>query len=313
MSEETPKQRSGFFGRLKERLSKTKRNFVGRIRQAITLGGKVNEDMLDDLEEILIQSDIGPRTSMNLIDMIRHNKEARGENGAGKIIGLMKEGLLDVMGREPKPLAFEGKKPFVVLVVGVNGTGKTTTIGKIAQRLAQQGKKATLVAGDTFRAAAIDQLEIWAERTGSQIIKQAPGADPASVCYDAMQSAMARDSDVILIDTAGRLHTKVNLMEELKKVVRVIKKHDETAPHETILVLDATTGQNALSQAQIFSEAVNVTGLVMTKLDGTAKGGILIALCDQFKIPIRMIGVGEGADDYRDFSPVEFVDALFEE
>ncbi|OPZ18584.1 MAG: Signal recognition particle receptor FtsY [candidate division BRC1 bacterium ADurb.BinA364] len=314
MAEETPEKRSGFFQRLKEKLVKTKQSFIQKIKNTIRLRGKVDEEMLEELEEILIQADIGPETALRLVDGLRKNRDAKGEADSEKLIALLKEGMLDILGREPRPLDFSsGPTPRVVLVVGVNGTGKTTSIGKIAQRLAADGKKTILAAGDTFRAAAIDQLEIWAARTGSEIIKQAPGSDPSSVCFDAMTAARQRGADAVIIDTAGRLHTKNSLMEELKKIVRVIQKHDPTAPHETLLVLDATTGQNALSQARVFSEAVPITGLAMTKLDGTAKGGILIALSDQFKIPIRMIGVGEGPDDYRDFSPRDFVDALFEE
>ncbi|MCX7016803.1 MAG: signal recognition particle-docking protein FtsY [Candidatus Sumerlaeota bacterium] len=306
-------EKQGFFQRLKERLAKTKQGFVAKVKQAISLRGKVDEELLNELEEILIQADVGPDTSLKLVDALRQNREARGEAGAEKLIGLLKEGMLDILGRESRPLAFDGPKPFVTLVVGVNGTGKTTTIGKLAQRLRQEGRSTMLVAADTFRAAAVEQLEIWARRTGAEIVKQGAGADPGSVCFDAMQAARSHHADVVLIDTAGRLHTKVNLMEELKKIVRVIQKHDPAAPHETLLVLDATTGQNAISQARIFSEAVPVTGLVMTKLDGTAKGGILVALSDQFEIPIRIIGIGEGAEDYRDFVPRDFVDALFEE
>ena len=313
MSAETEQKRAGLFQRLKDRLSKTKQNFVAKIRKTIALRGKVDEDLLEELEEILVQADVGPETATQLIDRLRQDPEARGEAGAENLIGLLKEGMLDVLGREAKPLVFDGPQPYVVLVVGVNGTGKTTTIGKLAQRLGQEGRKTMLVAADTFRAAAIDQLEIWAQRAGAELVKQSEGADPGSVCYDAMQAARSRRADVVLIDTAGRLHTKVNLMEELKKIVRVIKKHDPDAPHETLLVLDATTGQNAVSQARLFSQAVPITGLVMTKLDGTAKGGILIALSAQFQIPIRIIGIGESIEDCRDFSPKDFVDALFEE
>lgn len=305
--------KAGFFQRLKDRLSKTKDSFIAQIRQTIRLHGKVDEELLEELEEIMIRSDVGPETSIRLVDQLRKGATARGDGNGSALIEQLKEGMLEILGREEKPLRFEGTRPFVVLVVGVNGTGKTTTIGKLAQRLRLEGRQVTLVAADTFRAAAIEQLEIWAKKTDSKIVRQEFGGDPGAVCYDALVNASPENSDVILIDTAGRLHTKSNLMEELKKIERVIKKVMPDAPHETILVLDATTGQNAISQAKIFSEAVPVTGLVMTKLDGTAKGGILIALADKFKIPIRMIGIGESAEDYRDFSPSDFVNALFEE
>ncbi len=311
--DQEPEQKKGFFQRLKEQLTKTKDGFINKLKQTIRLHGKVDEELLDELEEIMIQSDIGPETAMRMIDHLRNNPEARGDGNGNGLIELLKEEMLNVLGREDHPLSFDGPRPYVVLVVGVNGTGKTTTIGKLAQRLHQDGKKVTLVAADTFRAAAVEQLEIWAKHTGSTIIKQETGADPGAVCFDGLKSSSSDGTEIVLIDTAGRLHTKTNLMEELKKIERVIKKVIPEAPHETLLVLDATTGQNAISQAKIFSEAVPVTGLVMTKLDGTAKGGILIALADKYKIPIRMIGIGESAEDYRDFSPVDFVDALFEE
>ena len=310
---EPSEEKKGFFQRLKEQLSKTKDGFINKLKQTIRLHGKVDEELLDELEEIMIQSDIGPETAIRMIGNLRKNAEARGEENGTRLIQFLKDEMLNVLGREENPLLFEGPRPFVVLVVGVNGTGKTTTIGKIAQRLRDQGRRVTLVAADTFRAAAVEQLEIWANKTGSAIIKQDTGADPGSVCFDGLKASNADGTEIVLIDTAGRLHTKSNLMEELKKIERVIKKVMPDAPHETLLVLDATTGQNAISQAKIFSEVVPVTGLVMTKLDGTAKGGILIALADKFKIPIRMIGIGESAEDYRDFSPVDFVDALFEE
>lgn len=312
-AKEEPAPATGFFNRLKEKLTKTKSGFITQLKQAIRLHGKVDEELLEELEEIMIRADIGPETSLKLVDQLRKGAPARGNGNGNALIEQLKDGMLDMLGREELPLTFEGPKPFVVLVVGVNGTGKTTTIGKLAQRLSGEGRKVTLVAADTFRAAAIEQLEIWAQRTGSTIVRQEHGADPGSVCFDALKNVNADNCDVVLIDTAGRLHTKANLMEELKKIERVIKKVMPDAPHETILVLDATTGQNAITQAKIFSEAVPVTGLVMTKLDGTAKGGILIALADKYKIPIRMIGIGESAEDYRNFSPKDFVEALFEE
>jgi len=273
----------------------------------------VDEELLEEIEAILIQADLGVETTLKIIESIRQSTTARGINDPKAMIAIFKDALRRIVAADEHPFTVGEARPWVIVVVGVNGTGKTTTIGKIAQRLRVEGKSVMLVAGDTFRAAAVEQLEIWAKRTESDFVKQAMGADPASVCYDALQSAQSRKVDVVLIDTAGRLHTKVNLMEELKKVIRVVKKQIPDAPHETLLVLDATTGQNAVSQARLFTEAVQCTGIVMTKLDGTAKGGILIAIRDLLKIPVLFIGIGEGADDLRPFEPNEFVEALFEE
>lgn len=309
---ETPARR-GLFARLKERLSKTKDGIVGRIRKAIGLSGKVDDALIEQLEEILIQGDVGVETATKIVEQLRTREDARKAETPDQVLAVLKDILRNIVEHHERQLTIGPERPFVILVAGVNGTGKTTTIAKLARRFRDQGLSTMLVAGDTFRAAAIEQLEIWSQRTGSDFVSQEMGADAGSVCYDALQAARSRKTDVVLIDTAGRLQTKVNLMEELKKVVRVIRKVLPDAPHETILVLDATTGQNAISQTRIFGEAVPVTGIVMTKLDGTAKGGILIAVRDLFDIPVVMIGVGESQEDLRDFDPTEFVDALFEE
>jgi fused signal recognition particle receptor len=308
-----PAPKRGFFARLKERLAKTKDSIIGRIKRAIRLSGKLDEGLIEQIEEILIQGDVGPETTAKIIEQLRQRDDARKAENADQVTAVLKDILRNIVEHHERQLQIGSERPYVILVIGVNGTGKTTTIAKLARRFRDQGLTTMLVAGDTFRAAAIEQLEIWARRTGSDFVSQNMGSDSGSVCYDALQAARARNTDVVLIDTAGRLHTKVNLMEELKKVVRVIRKVMPDAPHETILVLDATTGQNAISQTEIFGEAVPLTGIVMTKLDGTAKGGILIAIRDLFDIPVVMIGVGETQEDLRDFDPTEFVDALFEE
>ncbi|GIX45399.1 MAG: signal recognition particle receptor FtsY [Candidatus Sumerlaea sp.] len=310
--EEKPR---GLFGKLKsalaQRIRKTREGLVGQIRAVIKAAGKVDEDLLERIEEILIKADVGPETTIRIIEEMREF-EARGAT-AEELIAGFKGQLMGIVGKDHRPLTLPDVRPWVVLFVGVNGTGKTTTIGKLAAQLRKQGKKVMMVAGDTFRAAAVEQLHIWAERTGSVFVSKGMGADPAGVAFDALTQARAEGVDVVLIDTAGRLHTKTNLMEELKKIVRVVGKQLPGAPHDTLLVLDATTGQNAISQAKVFTEAIPVTGIVMTKLDGTAKGGVLIAIRNLFPIPVVKIGVGEGIDDLRDFNPQEFVDALFED
>ena len=310
---EEPETKKGFFSKLKNRLGKTKERIIGQVKSAIRLHGKVDEELLEEIEEILIQADVGVETTMKIVDTIRERAKKESPEGPEEVIALFKTVILEIVLEHERELEIGEQRPYVILVVGVNGTGKTTTIGKLSNQFEKQGLSTMLVAGDTFRAAAVEQLEIWADRTKSAFMKQAMGADPASVCYDAMNSAKSRNIDVVLIDTAGRLHTKVNLMAELTKMVRVIQKIIPDAPHETLIVLDATTGQNAISQMKTFSEAVPVTGVVMTKLDGTAKGGILIAVRDLFDIPVLKIGIGEQVDDLRDFNPEEFVDALFAE
>jgi fused signal recognition particle receptor len=314
-SQEEPAQKpSGLFGRFKsalgQRLERTKSEFVGKIKEVIKAAGVVDEHLIDKIEEILIQADVGAETTMRIVDEMKEF-EARGAS-PDELLKSFKSQLHDIVGTEQHKLAV-ANKPHVFLVIGVNGVGKTTTIGKLAAEYRRQGKKTMIVAGDTFRAAAVDQLKIWANRTGSTFISKGMGSDPAGTAFDGIKQAVDEGYDVVLVDTAGRLHTKTNLMEELKKIVRVSDRVLPGAPQSTLLVLDATTGQNAISQAKVFSEAIPVSGIVMTKLDGTAKGGVLIGIRNLFPIPVVKIGVGEGVDDLRDFNPKEFVDALFEE
>jgi fused signal recognition particle receptor len=300
----------GFFDRLKEGLSKTKKGFVEKV-ETIFSGRAVGEETLEELEETLITSDVGGN---NAAEIVRHLKEKadKGEmRDSGSVRDFLKKEMISMLGR-PQPLVAFGEKPFVILAVGVNGVGKTTTIGKLASRFRNQGHTVMLAAGDTFRAAAIEQLEIWAERSGVQLVKHQSGSDPSAVVFDAIEAAKARSMDVVIIDTAGRLHTKSSLMEELKKVKRVCGKAMGGAPHEVLLVVDATNGQNALRQAQMFNETIGVTGIALTKLDGTAKGGIIFAIKKELNIPVKLIGVGEGIDDLQDFVPEDFVRALFE-
>jgi len=306
---------AGFFLRLKDGLSRTRKTFVRQI-DALFLGKKkIDAELLDDLEEILIMADIGANTTQELLEKTREQvrRDALADGQALK--KALKEMILGYLLNADRPadLALPAQGPFVVMVLGVNGVGKTTTIGKLAHKFTQAGQKVLLVAADTFRAAASEQLQIWGKRVGVEVVAQQAGADPSSVVYDALDYAKPRNFDVVLVDTAGRLHTKVNLMEELKKIKRVMDKKIPGAPHEILLVLDATTGQNAISQARLFNEAVDVTGLALTKLDGTAKGGIVINICHEFNIPIRFIGIGEQMEDLRDFEPNEFVEALFAE
>lgn len=313
-SEEKAKS-GGLFGRFKtalsSRLEKTRGEFVGKIKEVIKAAGKVDEHLIDRIEEILIQADVGAETTMRIVDEMKEF-EARGAS-PDDLLKSFKKQLQDIVGTEPVPLSAASAKPWVCLVIGVNGVGKTTTIGKLAAEFRDQGKKVLIVAGDTFRAAAVDQLKIWADRTNSTFVSKGMGADPAGTAFDGIQQGVDENFDIILVDTAGRLHTKENLMEELKKIVRVSDRVLPGAPHSTLLVLDATTGQNAITQAQVFSQAIPVTGIVMTKLDGTAKGGVLIGVRNQFDIPVVKIGIGESVEDLRDFHPGEFVDALFAE
>lgn len=314
-ADSAPAKSGGFFSRVRSALStrmeKTRDEFVGKIREVIKAAGKVDEHLIDRIEEILIQADVGAETTMRIVDEMKEF-EARGAS-PDELLKSFKTQLEDIVGNEPTPLLIGTQKPFVILVIGVNGVGKTTTIGKLAAEFREQGKKVLIVAGDTFRAAAVDQLKIWADRTGSAFVSKGMGSDPAGTAFDGIQQAQTGGYDIVLVDTAGRLHTKANLMEELKKIARVSDRVMPGAPHSTILVLDATTGQNAISQAKVFSEAIPVTGIVMTKLDGTAKGGVLIGVRNQFDIPVVKIGVGEAVEDLRDFHPKEFVDALFAE
>ncbi|HBV96487.1 MAG: signal peptide protein [Peptococcaceae bacterium BICA1-7] len=300
----------GIFSKLKESLTRTRQGLVEKIDGLITGRKNIDEGLYEELEEILIQADVGSDTSLNLVDSLRSLVKERRIGDPAELRPLLKELARDILGQEPSPMA-RGGNPTTILVVGVNGVGKTTTIGKLAYNLKQDGKKVILAAGDTFRAAAIDQLEIWGSRAGVDVIKHSEGSDPAAVVYDAVQAARARNADFLVVDTAGRLHTKSNLMDELKKVGRVLSRENPGAPHEVLLVLDATTGQNAINQAKIFGEATGVTGIVLTKLDGTAKGGVVIGIKQALDIPVKFIGIGEGMEDLRPFDSEEFVEALF--
>lgn len=299
-----------FFSKLKDGLTKTRQGFVEKIENLVSGGKKIDEELYEELEDLLIQADVGVNTAMELVGNLRKVVKERKVEDSAELRDLLKELIANKMGDEEFKLDIKGH-PAVIVVVGVNGVGKTTTIGKLAHNLKGQGKKVVIAAADTFRAGAIDQLEIWGGRVGCDVIKHKEGADPAAVVYDAIQAGKARGIDVVIVDTAGRLHTKVNLMEELKKVFRVISREIPEAPNEVLLVLDATTGQNAISQAKLFGEASGVTGIVLTKLDGTAKGGVVIGIKSDLNIPVKYVGVGEQIDDLREFSPAEFVEALF--
>ena len=299
----------GFFDKLKEKLVKTRQSFIEKVETIFT-GRKIDEATLDELEETLIISDVGTKASSEIMAAIREKAKKGEVNDVDSVKSLLKSGMTALLG-DPQPIMVTSGKPFVILAIGVNGAGKTTTIGKLASRFRSKGLSVLLAAGDTFRAAGIEQLEIWANRAGTQFVKHQPGSDPAAVAYDAVIAAKSRNIDVVIIDTAGRLHTKSNLMEELKKVRRSIQKAMPEAPHETLLVVDGTTGQNALRQADMFNKAAEVTGIALTKLDGTAKGGIIFAIKKDLGIPVKLIGVGEGIEDLRDFDPKEFVEALF--
>lgn len=299
----------GLFDRLKEGLAKTRKGFIEKI-ESVLMHGTIDEEVVNELEEILITSDIGVYATAEIVNSLK-DKIKKGEvKDSVEAREFLKKEMTALLGSS-SPVVLFGEKPFVILTVGVNGVGKTTTIGKLASRLRSEGHSVLLGASDTFRAAAIEQLKIWAERSGASIVKHQSGSDPAAVAYDAIESAKHKKIDIVIIDTAGRLHTKSPLMEELKKVKRVVQKSLPHAPQEVLLVIDATTGQNALRQAQIFNEAVGVTGIALTKLDGTAKGGIVFAIKKELGIPVRLIGIGEGIDDLRDFVPEEFVEALF--
>lgn len=302
---------TGFFQRLKEGLTKTRTTFVENIDQ-LFLGRKViDQALFDELEEILITADVGPAFTLELIDAM---KETAGRNklaDSSALKTVLKDHIRGILAKVSVPLAIPGNALFTVMVVGVNGSGKTTTVGKIAHDLKDRGLSTILVAADTFRAAAIEQLEIWSVRAGVPLIKQQAQADPSAVVFDALKSARAMKADVMIIDTAGRLHNKINLMEEIKKMKRIMARELPGAPHEVLLVLDATSGQNTLTQARMFQEEAGVTGLVLTKLDGTSKGGVIIRIAREFQIPIRYIGVGEGIEDLRGFDGEEFVEALF--
>lgn len=300
-----------FLDRLKQGLRKTREGFVGRLEALLKGKTTVDRELLDELEELLIEADLGVGVVTEMIENLQERvSEGRVREPEG-VKELLKQELLSLVGEGAVPLRAEKGTVTVIMVVGVNGTGKTTTVGKLAAMLRSNGSKVLIAAADTFRAAAIEQLEVWARRSGAEVIKQQQGSDPAAVVYDAVAAAKSRRVDYLLVDTAGRLHTKVNLMEELKKIKRVVGREIEGAPHEVLLVIDATTGQNGISQARLFKEAVEVTGIVLTKLDGTAKGGIAVSIGKELGIPVRFIGVGEAAEDLREFDPRLFVDALF--
>ena len=299
-----------FFDRVKAGLEKTKNNFVKKVETIVIGYAEIDDDFLDDLEATMLTGDLGPKTTVYLMKEIRRGVTEGIINNTSEVMPFMEERITEMLGAQEEVL--ELHKPEVILVVGVNGVGKTTTIAKLAHYYAEQGKKVIIAAGDTFRAAASEQLSIWADRVGVSIVKHKEGADPAAVVFDACASAVAKEADLVIVDTAGRLHTKVNLMEELKKIGRVADKQIPGAPHQTLLVLDGTTGQNAVSQAKLFGEAVPVTGIVVTKLDGTAKGGVVISIKEELGVPVRWIGVGEQMDDLRPFNAKEFANALFD-
>ncbi len=311
VSQPQPAERPGFFARLKQGLTKTSQN-LGNGLASLFLGKKIDDDLYEELETQLLMADVGVDTSQKLIKQLVQHADRKQLKDADALFDKLQQEMALLLDEVEQPLQLKGADgPFVILMVGVNGVGKTTTIGKMAQQFKQQGKSVMLAAGDTFRAAAVEQLQVWGERNAIPVIAQHSGADSASVIFDAYQAAKARGIDVLIADTAGRLQNKAHLMEELKKIVRVMKKIDVNAPHEVMLTLDAGTGQNALSQARLFKEAVDITGISLTKLDGTAKGGVIFAIADQFKLPIRYIGVGEGIDDLRVFDSKDFIKALF--
>jgi fused signal recognition particle receptor len=297
-------------------LEKTKTSFFSKLSKAVAGKTKVDDDVLDNLEEVLVSSDVGVETTLKIIDRIEARVAKDKYLGTDELNTILREEIAGLLaetnvGNETDFTIPPNKKPYVIMVVGVNGVGKTTTIGKLASQFNKKGKRVVLGAADTFRAAAIDQLQVWADRVGVPIVRQEMGSDPASVAFDTLKSAVAQNADVVIIDTAGRLHNKVNLMNELTKIKRVMQKVVEDAPHDVLLVLDGSTGQNAFEQAKQFTKATEVTSLAVTKLDGTAKGGVVIGISDQFQIPVKYIGVGEGIDDLQVFNKIEFVDSFF--
>ncbi|WP_314597308.1 signal recognition particle-docking protein FtsY [uncultured Selenomonas sp.] len=301
----------GFFDRLKKGLAKTRETFTNKIEKLIIGYADIDDDLLDELEETLIMSDVGVKTTERLMADVRKGIKKKDINTPEDLKPFLAEKISEILSTGSDETRIASAGPTVLLVIGVNGVGKTTTIGKLAAYYKEQGKSVMLAAADTFRAAAIDQLQIWGDRTSVPVIRHEEGSDPAAVAFDAVKAARARSIDVLIIDTAGRLHTKSNLMEELKKINRVIRREIAEAPHETLLVLDATTGQNAISQADLFQKAAAITGIVLTKLDGTAKGGVIIGLKSELSMPVKWIGVGEGVDDLRPFIAKDFARALF--
>ena len=301
----------GLFGKLKQSLSKTKEAISGRIESVLKVFRAVDEDLLEELEEILIMADLGVETSMEIIDRLRDAIKEKHITDVEQVKQELKNILAEILTEGETSVKLHGT-PAVIMVIGVNGVGKTTSIGKLAYMYKQMGKKVVIAAADTFRAAAIEQLEVWADRAGAEIIKQQEGSDPAAVIYDAVGAAKNRGADILLCDTAGRLHNKKNLMDELKKIYRILNNELPNSSKEVLLVLDATTGQNAVSQAKQFKEVADITGIILTKLDGTAKGGIVFAIKNEYNIPVKLIGLGEKIDDIDEFNPIDFVNALME-
>ncbi|OGL39324.1 MAG: signal recognition particle-docking protein FtsY [Candidatus Schekmanbacteria bacterium RIFCSPHIGHO2_02_FULL_38_11] len=307
------KKSNNFFSRLKNGLSKTRQGLISRVENLLSLGQGIDEEFFTELEEILILSDLGVQASNRFIEDLKNYVKNEKVKEANLLKDYLKKKFIETLesGQCSSSEKSNFEKPSVIMVVGVNGVGKTTTIGKFASLFTQEGKKVMLAAADTFRAAADEQLEIWGRRADVPVVRGNDGSDPSSVAFDSIKSAMAREIDILIIDTAGRLHVKKNLMEELKKMKRVVGKAMEGAPHEILLVLDATTGQNSIAQAKMFNDALELTGIVLTKLDGTAKGGIIVAIAEELKIPVKFIGVGEGIEDFQEFNPKDFVEALF--
>jgi fused signal recognition particle receptor len=307
------KEKQGLFSRLKERLAKTRTNLTDGLANLVLGRKSIDDDLLEELETLLLMADVGVEATTRIVDDLADRVKRKELTDPERLTAILKQQLTEILKKCDQPVAqASAGKPQVILMVGVNGAGKTTTIGKLAKRLQEEGQSVMLAAGDTFRAAAVEQLQAWGERNNIPVVAQHTGADSASVIFDALQSATSKNIDVLIADTAGRLHTKTNLMEELAKIARVMKKIDPEAPHEVMLVVDATTGQNALNQAVQFNQTVGLSGITLTKLDGTAKGGIVFAIAEKLAIPIRFIGVGEAIDDLRHFEGKEFVDALFE-
>lgn len=303
-------EKENWFNRLKSSLAKTRNNFISQLSGLLRVGRKIDEELLEEIEEILIQADVGVDTTLALMDNVRETVKSKGLGDSSELETVIRDEILNLLG-EDIPLRLEGEGPYTILVLGVNGAGKTTTIGKLASRFNNNGYRVLVAAGDTFRAAAEDQLAIWCERAGAELIRGGERAEPASVVFDAINAAKHREADVLIVDTAGRLHTKKPLMDELSKIGRVMGQAQTGAPHEVLLVIDGTVGQNALMQAKVFNEAVPITGVAVTKLDGTAKGGIVLAVKAELGAPVKLIGIGEKLDDLRDFEGVEFVEALF--
>jgi len=306
-------EKPSFLQRMKEAVTRTRESLSERIEEAVAFGKEIDRDTLDDLEATLLAADLGTATTTTVLESLREKVDRRQVGNVEELKRVLKEDLLAILNAaEKSPVQKVDGEPEVILVVGVNGTGKTTTIGKLAHNFRAQGKTVLLAAADTFRAAAIEQLEVWGDRTGTEVIKNKPGGDPAAVLFDALQAAKARNTDFVIVDTAGRLHTKASLMDELAKMRRTAQRFSTTAPHETLLVMDATTGQNGLQQARLFTQSAGVTGIVLTKLDGTAKGGVVVAICKELGLPVRYVGVGEKAGDLLPFNPQDFVDSLFD-